>query len=64
MKLASYISTEALLRINPTPTHKINKEEDIQNKDIVKIKLYCAPDKTSPETYEFNMGYFGYGSSE
>ena len=64
MKLASYISTEALPRINPTPIQNINKEEDIQDKNIVKIKLYCAPDNTAPETYEFNMGYFGYGSSE
>ena len=62
MKLASYISEEYSPMIKPPTITIIKKEEDIQDRNIIKIKLCCTPKNAAPEIYEFKMGTFESGS--
>ena len=43
MKTALFISTEAFQRIKHPPIYLINKEVEIQGKNITKVKLSCTP---------------------
>ena len=58
MKISTYLSYEAFPRIGPPPIPLIKKEEEIQDNNLVNIKLCCTKNNVALETYEFNMGTF------
>ena len=43
MNIASFLSTEAFPRIKHPPISLINKEFEIQYKNITKVKFSCTP---------------------
>ena len=64
MTLTSYLSSESFRRVDTTPISLINREEWIQHKNLIDIKLFRTPFNAALETYEFKMGWFGLWSQE
>ena len=62
MNNASFISTDDLPRIEPPPTPLIKKEEEIQYRNIINMKLRRNRNSTASETYGLKMGDFESGS--
>ena len=64
VQITSYLSVKAFPWIKPPATPLINKEEDIEDKNLVIFKLCCTPKNTASDTYEFKMGTFKSGYPE
>ena len=55
---------EAIQKIQPWSIPMINKEEEIQDKNLIKIILRRSPNITESKIYKLKMGNFESGSPE